>query len=330
MQMMNIIDQYGHNGYRRSWEMLIEFLGRYLGLMTNPWVYSSPGRDLERVIDRTNPRRISAFQIQWEGRVGASKMIIIPPTKPHHIFYFGHNYVNRWVSKPEKLEGEKKRLYEELMKKGLLERYVDAARKDPWDHLGDIFVEWELAGKANRLGQILTPRQIIEFMVQSAMGEHKPSKSSEPETVLDPCAGTGRFPLIETLMFPDRSLVIYGIEIDLTLYRACLVNMALFSNHPYSIVCADALRMFNDNSDAWAKGNLWNPADMSPYYGKYGKETPSHSLSFEELMKRKQERLQAEKELNLESPPEVPQITIKSPSRPIFSLENYVKSRNKK
>jgi hypothetical protein len=69
---------------------------------------------------------------------------------------------------------------------------------------------------------------------------------------------------------------------------------------------------------------------MSPYYGKYGKETPSHSLSFEELMKRKQERLQAEKELNLESPPEVPQITIKSPSRPIFSLENYVKSRNKK
>jgi hypothetical protein len=187
MEMMNIIDQYGHNGYRRSWEMLIEFLGRYLGLMTNPWVYSDPRKDVERVIDRTNPRRISAFQIKWIGAT-ASTMLIQRPEKPHHIFYFAHNYINRWISKPEKLDGEKKRLYEQLMKKGLLERYVDAARKDPWDNLGDIFSEWQLAGKANRLAQILTPRNIIEFMVQTTLGEvnkkdkHKPY---EPITDLD-------------------------------------------------------------------------------------------------------------------------------------------------
>jgi hypothetical protein len=131
-------------------------------------------------------------------------------------------------------------------------------------------------------------------------------------------------------MYPEKPLILYGIELDVTLYRACLVNLALFSTHPYSIICADAL-MLNDTMQAWNQGNLWNPPDMSQYYWSGAREpAPSHSLSFEELMKRKQERLQAEKELNLESPPEVPQIAIKSPSRPIFSLENYVKSRNKK
>lgn len=333
MEMMNIIDGYGHNGYRRSWEMLIEFLGRYLGLMTNPWVYSDPERDVKRVIDRTNPRRVSAFQLKWEGAVGASKMIILPPTKPHHIFYFAHNYVNQWVSNPEKLEGEKKRLYELLMKKGLLERYVDAARKDPWDHLGDIFTEWQLGGKANRLGQMLTPKNIITFMVSLTLGEvnkdgkHKPY---EPITDLDPAVGTGRFLIIASLMYPEKPLVLFGIEIDITLYRACLVNMALFSSHPYSILCADALRFFNDNADAWAKGNLWNPQDMSPYYWGYGREsTRAHSLSFEELIKRKQERLQAERELHIEPELETQQSITVLPS-PRFSLENYVKSKKQK
>ena len=165
--------------------MLIEFLGRYLGLMTNPWVYSDPSKDVRQVIDRTNPRRISAFQIEWVGPT-ASTMLIQRPSKPHHIFYFAHNYVNRWVSKPEKLEGEKKRLYEELMKEGLLERYVDAARKDPWDHLGDIFTEWQLSGKANRLGQILTPRGIIEAMITMTIGtDNSKHKPYEPITDLD-------------------------------------------------------------------------------------------------------------------------------------------------
>jgi len=67
-------------------------------------------------------------------------------------------------------------------------------------------------------------------------------------------------------------LVLFGIEINLSLYRACLVNMAMFSNHPYSIICADTLmidqKWCGANSPIWDLGNRWNPPDMAPFYWK--------------------------------------------------------------
>ena len=159
-------------------------------------------------------------------------------------------------------------------------------------------------------------------MVKSVFGDN-PSKKIE--TDLDPCTGTGRFLLIATIDYPMKPLILFGIEIDLTLYRACLVNMALFSNHPYSILCGDTLMMIKE---PWELGNLWNPPDMSPYYCGYGREIPhGHGISFEELMKRKAERLQAEKDLNITSEPIIAQQQTK---RAGFSLEKYVASRNKK
>jgi len=73
-------------------------------------------------------------------------------------------------------------------------------------------------------------------------------------------------------MMPKANLVLFGIEIDLTLYRACLVNMAMFSNHPYTIICADALRLDPDKtvttSILWDLGNRWQPPDISAFYWK--------------------------------------------------------------
>ncbi|MDP2105589.1 MAG: hypothetical protein Q8J76_06305, partial [Desulfobulbaceae bacterium] len=212
------------------WNITLELLADYLGLMSNPWQYSLPNAT-------------------WKG--GA-------------------------VSKPSY------RGLEELKKQipvDLIEAYIAAAKAKPWDYPGEVFIKDELAGRMNRLGQCLTPRCIVDFMLKCTMDERleknkpysytKPDQltlmwqtaealafndklpinllierarqhtvigmtpllikyEQEPITDLDPCVGTGRFLVGATLMYPKLPLLLYGVEIDLSLYRACLVNMAMF------------------------------------------------------------------------------------------------------
>jgi hypothetical protein len=110
----------------------------------------------------------------------------------------------------------------------------------------------------------------------------------EPITDLDPCVGSGRFLLCASLMYPKLPLLLYGVEIDRSLYRACLVNMAMFSNHPYFIICADTLmldvRQSGVSSPMWGLGNQWDPPDMAPYYFKI---EPPFKFSLAELAKNK-------------------------------------------
>jgi hypothetical protein len=177
----------------------------------------------------------------------------------------------QWRHPASQLSREAREVLARVEETDLLEQYVVAARAKPWDHVGDIFVEQELAGRKNALGQNLTPKQIVDFMLKMTLDFDKPTK--EPRTLLEPCVGTGRFLIEASLMNPEKPLILFGIEIDITLYRACLVNMALFSsNHPYSIIRADTLMLDLEasmpGSPVWNQGNRWDPADMSPYYIK--------------------------------------------------------------
>lgn len=191
---------------------------------------------------------------------------------------------------------------------GLLESYCLAVKKNPWDYIGDVYMETELTEP----GQNMTPKAIVDFMVQMTHGSpekfeaklfsyfsyyehvlwyylthHAPPNHLTPmefpiSTQLDtlvthslrlkPCVGTGRFLIEASLMYPKAPLILFGIEIDLWLYRACLVNMKLLSNHPYSIVCADALRLDPNKtgpaSPLWDRGNQWVPPDVSEFYWK--------------------------------------------------------------
>ncbi|GAH89165.1 unnamed protein product, partial [marine sediment metagenome] len=92
------------------------------------------------------------------------------------------------------------------------------------------------------------------------------------KTQLDPCVGTGRFLFETSLLYPEAPLVLFGVEIQLSLYRAGLVNMAMMSNHPYSIICANTLILDTDkagpSSSLWDLGNRWDPPDVSQYYWK--------------------------------------------------------------
>jgi hypothetical protein len=265
-----LIEEIEHStGYRGrdSWNIAVELIADRLGIIRDPWRYSIPG-----------------FQNSplFKGREAFSKQTF-------------------------KLSDAALRVKDRCAE--LVDLYVASARSDPWDHLGEVFMDERLYGR--RQGQILTPRSIVQLMISMVMADYYVKKErawvdaetirwaaeytrnygpplwaskaleraenniadlNRPHTVLDPCVGTGRFLIEASLMNPDEPLVLFGIEIDLALYRACLVNMALFSRHPYSIICADTLRIdgkyAHATSPIWDYGNLWSPPDMSMFYWK--------------------------------------------------------------
>jgi len=251
----------GHST-RRCWELAVELVADHLGIIDEPWKYSLP--DL--------------------------------PKSP--LFKGELKLARREVSKD---------LAEKVRRTGLIEEFVEAARAKPWDYIGEVFVEERLAN--NRLGQMLTPRSVVQLMLQMTMEEYFLKKervwvdaetllwaadytlkhgpplwaskaleraaknvedTSRPQTILDPAVGTGRFLIEASLMYPEEPLILFGIDIDVWMYRACLVNMALFSRHPYSIICANSLlineKYAGPSSPLWDYGNLWEPADVTKFY----------------------------------------------------------------
>jgi hypothetical protein len=310
-ELMREIEWKVHLFRKDCWNIAAELVADHLGIIENPWKYSLP-------------------DVKWAG----------PKSKPHY---------------PQFQE-----LKKQIGKTGLIEQYIEEAKKEPWDHFGDIFVEEELAGKVNRLGQCLTPRGIIEFMIKACLepGIKRPypykkpdmltriwltdealkfndklaqisinlqaerarwhtvigmrpllvKYDQEPMTDLDPTVGTGRFLIMASQMYPEAPLLLYGIEIDVSLYRVCLVNMALFSKHPYSIVCADTLRLDRKYSmpggDLWSQGNQWDPPDISKFYIQ-----PTPPFSLKEYAKTVK----------------IPTVPMPIPQQPAFSLAQYAK-----
>jgi len=200
---------------------------------------------------------------------------------------------------------KKDSLYEYLEDLDYFNHYYASAKANPWDHIGEVYIELGLVGK--NTGQNMTPRSIVELMTRMVYTSRwedlvkdgqmewiiyeqylqhlvwywsifhsrpKHIRAMEPplHTQLDPCTGTGRFLIVASQMMPKANLVLFGIEINLALYRACLVNMAMFSNHPYSIICADTLAIDTKysgcSSKMWDLGNQWTPPDMSIFYWK--------------------------------------------------------------
>jgi len=296
--LMEAVEHKVHLFRKDCWNITLELLADHLGLMNNPWRYSLPN-------------------VMWKGAISTPS-------------YRG-------------LEELKKQIPVDL-----IEAYVAAAKAKPWDYPGEVFIKDELAGRANRLGQCLTPRNIVDFMLKCVMDEKAEKKTysyakpdlslliwqtrealafndklpinllaerarqhtvigmtpllikyeQEPITDLDPCVGTGRFLLGATLMYPKLPLLLYGVEIDLSLYRACLVNMAMFSNHPYFIICSDTLMLdmkysADVSSPIWGLGNQWDPPDMSPYYMKF--EPPFKFTLKDYALKQKADRAQENK-----------------------------------
>jgi hypothetical protein len=96
----------------------------------------------------------------------------------------------------------------------LIEAYIAAAKAKPWDQLGEIFTEEELAGRHNRLGQLLTPRNIVDFMLKMTMDEKAEKK---PYSYAKPDFATLVWQTTEALSYNDK---LAKININLQAERA--------------------------------------------------------------------------------------------------------------
>ena len=118
------------------------------------------------------------------------------------------------------------------------------------DHLGKLFQEQGLANP--HLGQLITPKSVADMMLQMLGVE----ECTLGQRVLDPCVGTGRF-LIRALKYVKPGVLLYGIEIDRLLYRACLVQMVIYSHTPFFLLNADAFLVDARDPKVWLDANKW-------------------------------------------------------------------------
>lgn len=144
----------------------------------------------------------------------------------------------------------------------LAKPFVEAYYEDPQDHLARLFAEKECAN--HTLGQIMTPRAVARYMARNAIGVlQEEEKEQAPIRLLDPCLGTGIFLVEAARLYPRQYLLFYGVELDLDLYRAALVNMRLAAfGRPYFLLRANSLIVdVGADSPNWRLANGWNPPD---------------------------------------------------------------------
>lgn len=144
----------------------------------------------------------------------------------------------------------------------MIKALVDAWYKEPYDYLGQLFSEKDCA--IDEMGQLITPPWIVSYINDSVLqGLEEEEEKERWKRVLDPATGTGRFLLDLALRYRDKKVALFGCELDLDLYRACLVNMRLFAlGMPYFILRADALIVnLKPGSSNWRFANLWSPPD---------------------------------------------------------------------
>ncbi len=153
------------------------------------------------------------------------------------LFGFGDPSQKGLPPYPVGCDGASIRLYQMLN--------VPALQLFPYDYFGDLLAE-NAYGK--RQGFFPTPHTVVEAMTQ--MTFPSPEEDARLKSVCDPCVGTGRM----LLHASNRSLRLYGMDIDETLCKATKVNGFLFApwlacplhwterDVPQGIVCGDALR----------------------------------------------------------------------------------------
>jgi type I restriction-modification system DNA methylase subunit len=111
----------------------------------------------------------------------------------------------------------------------------------------------------SQLGEIITPEAVVG-VTNDAMVGTKVEETHRWQTAIDPAAGTGRFLVDLAVRYPNRKIALFGVERNLDLYRACLVNMRLHAwNRPYFALCADSMLVdVQPNSPAWLCAMLDN------------------------------------------------------------------------
>lgn len=102
----------------------------------------------------------------------------------------------------------------------------------PYDYFGDILSDTK--GKIDKQGTgfFPTPMHVVDCMVRMTFQDTEGIYSS----VCDPCVGTGRMLLCSS----NKSINLYGTDIDRIVYKACLVNMHLYC--PFAVRLTEEIK----------------------------------------------------------------------------------------
>lgn len=151
------------------------------------------------------------------------------------LFGFGHNAQQEIPREPSGCEGASARLYQLFNLEPLIAY--------PHDYLGDIMAE-NSYGK--HCGFYPTPMEVASMMTQMQMGNDGtgPDQDMRAKSVCDPALGTGRMLLCAS----NYSLRLYGMDINQTVIKACLVNGYLYA--PWMVKAFDFLETYNEQGEA--------------------------------------------------------------------------------
>jgi len=127
------------------------------------------------------------------------------------LYAFGHSGHKSLPDEPAGCAGASNRLYQVVN--------VDALLLWPHDYLGHLLSEQSYGQKQ---GFFVTPHTVCEMMTRMVFDEGQDHRT---ETMLDPCVGTGRFPLHAS----NYTLRLYAQDIDGVLCQATLVNAYLYA-----------------------------------------------------------------------------------------------------
>jgi len=318
VELMNAVEMKCRLFQRNCWDITIELLADHLGLMTNPWQYSLPDVKWKGPISKPRYPQFQQLKEHFDPACGSGRGLIetyIREAKEQPGDYLGDLFIE------QDLCGKGNRLAQVLTPMQIVNAMIkmvgigEKKHRPRPDAMTEAWLSIESMAYDHRLDRNLRVEQQRlrrTFEIEPVWEKYV----IKPQTVLDPCTGTGRFLLGATWQEPKAPLVLFGIEIDLSLYRACLVNMAMFSNHPYTIICGDTLMITQDysgvGSKLWDLGNQWDPPDISQFYYK---PIPPFKFSLKELAK-------TAKPIDVKA-----ETIIAAPEIPAFSLAQLIKAK---
>jgi hypothetical protein len=139
--------------------------------------------------------------------------------------------------------------FPELKKETLIFIYENFPITEIRNFKADYLGSTQLLRLNSHMGQFFTPANICK-MIAAMQGV----ENSKPgQTIMDPCLGTGGM-LLAAMDMIKPGVILFGIEKDMRLYRAALVNMFLYCPimNPFYIINADALTGIPD----WSKADI--------------------------------------------------------------------------
>lgn len=128
----------------------------------------------------------------------------------------------------------------------LLAALVEVLEIEPWDALGQLYMELEIASE--HVGQFFTPPEVSELMARLTYGEEIKNLTKPFVTVQEPACGAGGMILaftkvmLEAKLNPAERLWVHCQDVDRTAALMCYVQLSLW-NIPGVVVVGNTLTM---------------------------------------------------------------------------------------